>query len=151
MEHFCPCCHGYDTESLPSVYRRGSGRRDAASASIGPPRKRRVVVLVVMLVLAVSAIVMRVVLLAAALPGTAATLGGGPGITGGLIFVVVIAWGLMRADRYNRTEWLAAMRRWERSFQCRNCGFVFAPGASLELLSTFRAAEENRSALLPHA
>lgn len=83
MEHFCPCCHGFDIESLPSAYRRGLGRRDAGSASIAPPRKRRVVVLAVMLVLAVSAIVMRVVLIAAALPGTAATLGAGPGLTGG--------------------------------------------------------------------
>jgi hypothetical protein len=108
-------------------------------------------VLAVLLVLTVIAIGMRLVLAAAAMPGTAATLGTGSSISGGLVFVAVIAWALMRADRYNRTQWLAAMRVWERSVQCRGCGYVFAPGVPLELLTTSRAAQEPRSALLPHA
>lgn len=150
MLQFCPCCHSFETESVRSAYQRVGSRRDARSASIAPPRKRRVAVLIVLLILVVSAIGMRLVLAAAALPGTAATLGAGSSITGGLIFVVIIAWALMRADRYNRTEWLAAMRQWERSMQCRACGFVFAPGLPLEMPMS-RAAQENRSALLPHA
>lgn len=150
MLQFCPCCHSFETESLRSLYQRGGPRRFAGSTALPPPRKRRVAVLVLLLVLTVSAIGMRLVLAASALPGTAGRLGAGSSITGGLIFVVIIAWALMRVDRYNRTEWLAAMREWERSFQCRACGYVFAPGLPLEM-STSRAAQENRSALLPHA
>ena len=145
MVHPCPCCHSFETESLRSVYQRGRPQRKTGFRSVAPPRKKRV------LVLTVTAIGMRLVLSAAAMPGTAATLGAGSSITGGLVFVVAIAWALMRADRYNRREWLAAMRVWERSVQCRGCGYVFAPGVPLELLTASRAAQEARSALLPHA
>ena len=151
MVHPCPCCHSFETESLRSVYQGGRPQHKTGFRSVAPPRKKRVLVLVLLLVLTVTAIGMRLVLSAAAMPGTAATLGAGSSITGGLVFVVAIAWALMRADRYNRREWLAAMRVWERSVQCRGCGYVFAPGVPLELLTASRAAQEARSALLPHA
>jgi hypothetical protein len=127
MVHPCPCCHSFETESLRSVYQRGAPQRKTGFRSVAPPRKKRVMVLVILLVLTVTAIGMRLVLSAAAMPGTAATLGAGSSISGGL------------------------MRVWERSVQCRGCGYVFAPGVPLELLTTSRAAQEPRSALLPHA
>lgn len=151
MVHPCPCCHSFETESLRVVHQRGGPQRKTGFRPVAPPRKKRVTVLVVLLVLTVTAIGMRLVLAAAAMPGTAATLGTGSSISGGLVFAAVIAWALMRADRYNRTEWMAAMRVWERSVQCRGCGYVFAPGVALELLTTSRAAQDPRSALLPHA
>jgi hypothetical protein len=61
----------------------------------------------------------------------------------------VIVWGLMRAGRYNRKVWPAAMRAWEDKFYCRDCRYVFAPGEPWPVVRP-GAAQESRIAVLPH-
>lgn len=146
----CPCCHSFETESVRSAYQRGVHRVRGAAADLAPPKKRRVVVLLALLALTLFALAMRVALAAAAAPDGPGRLGAGSGITGGLIFLLVIAFGLMRAGRYNRTVWPAAMREWESKFYCRACRYVFAPGEPWPV-ATPRAAQEETTAVLPRA
>ena len=146
----CPCCHSFETESVRSAFERGVHRSRGAPASLAPPKKRRVVVLMALMVLTVFAIAMRLTLAAAASPAAPERLGAGSSITGGLVFLLVIAWGLMRAGRYNRTVWRAAMQEWESKFYCRACRYVFAPGEPWQV-ATPRAANEPRTTVLPRA
>jgi len=144
----CPCCHSFETEPVRSAYERGVHRLPSAPASLRPPKKRRVVVLMALMAVCVFAIAMRVALAAAAPSEGPGRLGAGSGIAGGLVFLVVIAWGLMRAGRYNRRVWPAAMREWETRFYCRACRYVFAPGEPWHMTRP-RIAEEPRTAVLP--
>lgn len=119
-----------------------------APANLIPPRQRRVIVLMALMVLTVAAIAMRMALAAADASGGPARLGATSSISGGLVFLVVIAWGLMRAGRYNRTVWPAAMREWEAKFFCRACRYVFVPSEPWPL-ATPRTAEEVRVTVPP--
>ena len=145
----CPCCHSFETESLRSAYERDVHRARGAPAALVPPKKRRVVVLMALMVLTIFAIAMRIELAAVGTPQGPERLGAGSSITGGLVFLLVIVWGLMRAGRYNRKVWPAAMRTWEDKFYCRDCRYVFAPGEPW-LVATPHAAHEPRTAVLPH-
>ena len=145
----CPCCHSFETESLRSAYERGVHRSRGAPAALRPPKKRRVVVLMALMMLTILAIAMRIGVAAAAAPDGPERFGAGSGITGGLVFLLVIVWGLVRAGRYNRKVWPAAMREWEEKFYCRACRYVFASGEPWRV-ATPRAAQEPRTAVLPH-
>lgn len=148
MLHACPCCRSFETESVRSAYERGVHRARGAPASLVPPRKRRVVVLMALMVLIIFAISMRIALAAVADPNAPGRWGAGSSITGGLIFLAAIAWGLMRASRYNRTVWAEAMREWESQFYCRACRYVFAPGETWRI-ATLRGVKEPQNAVLP--
>lgn len=146
----CPCCHSFETETVRSAYERGDHRLPGARADLLPPKKRRVIVLMALMALFAFALAMRIALAAAAPPNGAGGLGAGSSITGGLVFLVVIAWGLMRAGRYNRTVWRTAMREWESKFYCRACRYVFALGEPWQAARA-RGAEQVRTAVLPRA
>lgn len=161
MSEPCPCCQSFDNENLPAAWHRGMHRTSAfksgkgahsAASSITPPRKRRTVVLLVMLVMVITALAMRIALAAAGSPHGPERLGLASGVAGGLILLVAILWGLVRAERYNRTEWRAAMSEWEASFRCRACGFIVAPERSGNTpLRIIEARTAGETAILPQA
>lgn len=144
----CPCCHSFETESLRSAYERRAYRTQIEKEKVAPPKKRRVVVLMALMVVTASAVAARAALAVMAAPDGPERLGAGSSVTGGLVFLVVIAWGLMRASRYNRDVWPAAMREWETKQRCRACRYIFAPSEpwpwAIEM-------EEPRSFVLPRA
>lgn len=161
MSDLCPCCHSFDNETLRAAWHRGMHRTGAfnssnggnsTAASIAPPRKRRTIVLLVMLVMVITALAMRIALAAAGSPHGPERLGLASSVAGGLILLVAILWGLIRAERYNRTEWRAAMSEWEASFRCRACGFIFAPERSGNMpLQITRACAMEENSILPQA